>query len=122
LIESVELESSHPLKLATALNFAVFFYEIRFDVYEALDVAKKYFNECLTVFSTLEQEQQDATMRIMVVLQNNIEIWELDLLHFKKLQDKEQFKQLHKKLAEHGVKVKEEDAGVQFGDYTEDIE
>jgi hypothetical protein len=41
------------------------------------------------VFSTLEQDAQDATMRIMVVLQNNIEIWELDALHIKKLQDKE---------------------------------
>ena len=61
-------------------------------------------------------------MRIMVVLQNNIEIWELDALHIKKLQDKEQFKLLHKKLAEHGVNVKDEDEGVQFGDYTEDIE
>ena len=54
LFESIELEATHPLKLATALNFSVFLYEIRFEVHEAIDIANKYLKESVVVFSTLE--------------------------------------------------------------------
>jgi hypothetical protein len=46
----------------------------------------------------------------MLLLNNNLEIWGMDAFHIKKLQDKEQFKLITKKLQEHGIKLNEDKA------------
>lgn len=103
------------MRLATSLNYACFLYEILDDVEAAISVLKRGHDDALKSYNAVENANADATTRVMVLMSNNIEVWMLEARHVRALQDREQFKQIHKKLAIHGINLNE-DADFEFGE------
>jgi len=72
---SKSLASTHPTRLGLALNYSVFLYEVASKASEAIDVAKKAFDEALASLDELdEKEYRDSTL-IMQLLRDNLTIW-----------------------------------------------
>lgn len=69
------LPSTNPIRLGLALNHSVFFYEIQNMRDEAIELAKKAFDDAIADLDTLEEEQyKDATL-IMQLIRDNLTLW-----------------------------------------------
>ena len=79
--EATTLEPTHPLRLALSLNYAIFKYEIEQNFTAAIEIANKAFQEALTLFPSLEDADQDETLRVLILLEENIDLWKLDEEH-----------------------------------------
>lgn len=74
-----KLGPTHPIRLGLALNFSVFFYEIKNQPEEACIRAKKAFNEAIDVLedNTSLDSYKDSTL-IMQLLRDNLTLWATD--------------------------------------------
>lgn len=57
-------------------NFSAFNVEVKEDFPAAIELAKDAFNESLKLFSLLEQKEQEETLKGMILLEDNIRLWE----------------------------------------------
>jgi hypothetical protein len=76
--ECDNLLSTHPLRLATALNQAVFLAENMQLLTLAIDIAKSAFEAALYDLQTLNESEQGETLRAMQLLRDNYTLWEID--------------------------------------------
>ncbi len=72
------LFSTHPLRLATALNHSVHLAENFHDFSEAIDLAKSAFEAALFDLQALNDDQLHETLRVMQLLRDNYTLWEVD--------------------------------------------
>jgi len=80
-IAFAELRSTHPIRLGLALNFSVFYYEIRNDPEKACKLAKTAFDEAIAKLDTLSEDSyKDATL-ILQLLRDNMTLWTSDMQH-----------------------------------------
>lgn len=77
--ESENLFSTHPLRLATALNHAVFLAEIVHDVQTAIEIAKASFEAALFDLQAIGEDKLEETLRVMQLLKDNYTLWDIDL-------------------------------------------
>jgi len=81
--QAIKLEEALPvtneLRLSTALNYSVFLYEQRRRVDLAIEVAKEAFDQALFELEKVEEENMNNTLRVMQLLRDNFELWEVDL-------------------------------------------
>lgn len=73
-----QLPTTHPIRLGLALNFSVFYYEIRHEQSKACALAKDAFDKAISELDNLEEEQyRDATL-IMQLIRDNLTLWTSD--------------------------------------------
>ena len=70
-----ELPSTNPIRLEIGLNYSVFHYEIEENPKEALDLAKKTFDEAIVNYEEIEEGQYKDSTTIMSLLRDNLAWW-----------------------------------------------
>lgn len=69
------LQTTHPMRLGLALNFSVFFYEIKQNPTTACKMARDAFDEAIADLDDIDDEYyKDATL-IMQLLRDNLTLW-----------------------------------------------
>ena len=64
-IANDELDATHPIRLGLALNFSVFYYEVKEEPKEACAMAKKAFDDAIAELDNLDEEQYKDSTTIM---------------------------------------------------------
>ena len=77
-ISEKELESTHPIHLGLALNFSVYYFEILDDKVKACDLAKKAFDDAISMLDNLKEESYKDSTLIMQLLRDNLTLWSAD--------------------------------------------
>jgi len=70
-----ELLPTNPIRLGLALNFSVFYYEIRNSPDSAIQLAKQAFDEAIEKLEGLTDESYKDSTLIMQLLRDNITLW-----------------------------------------------
>ena len=78
-VQCESLFSTHPLRLATALNQAVFLAECCHELESAIDVGKSAFEAALYDLQALGEDKMTESLRAMQLLRDNYTLWEIDL-------------------------------------------
>lgn len=73
-----ELETTNPIRLGLALNYSVFYYEIRGDQKKACDLAKNAFDEAISQLDNLPEDSYKDSTLIMQLLRDNLTLWSND--------------------------------------------
>lgn len=72
---SESLESTNPIRLGLALNYSVYFYEIKKNAAKACKIAREAFDEAIADLDDVEDRfYKDATL-IMQLLRDNLTLW-----------------------------------------------
>jgi len=72
---SLLLLSTNPIRLGLALNFSVFYYEIMNSPDNAIQLAKKAFDDAIEQLEQLQDESYKDSTLIMQLLRDNITLW-----------------------------------------------
>jgi hypothetical protein len=72
------LTGTHPIRLGLALNFSVFYYEIRGDHKKACSLAKTAFDSAIAELDTLNEDSYKDSTLIMQLLRDNLTLWSSD--------------------------------------------
>ncbi|KAL9980046.1 hypothetical protein ACROYT_G008585 [Oculina patagonica] len=73
--EASELPPTHPIRLGLALNFSVFYYEIKDDSTKACELAKKAFDDAMKELETVDNADYKDSTLIMQLLRDNLTLW-----------------------------------------------
>lgn len=69
------LTATHPMRLGLALNYSVFFYEIKQNAHKACKMARDAFDEAIAELDDIDDDfYKDATL-IMQLLRDNLTLW-----------------------------------------------
>ncbi|XP_046839221.1 14-3-3 protein beta/alpha-like [Xenia sp. Carnegie-2017] len=69
------LASTHPIRLGLALNFSVFYFEIKGDEKEACELAKQAFDSAIAELDELKEDSYKDSTLIMQLLRDNLTLW-----------------------------------------------
>jgi len=72
------MQPTHPIRLGLALNFSVFYYEIRDNQAKACELAKKAFDDAIAELDTLNEDSYKDSTLIMQLLRDNLTLWTSD--------------------------------------------
>lgn len=70
-----ELDATHPIRLGLALNFSVFYYEIKNDPDSACRLAKETFDNAITCLDSVPEESYKDSTLILQLLRDNLTLW-----------------------------------------------
>ncbi|VDP86008.1 unnamed protein product [Echinostoma caproni] len=73
-----ELHPTHPIRLGLALNFSVFYYEIKNEPQEACKLAQQSFDDALAELDSLHEDSYKDSTLIMQLLRDNLTLWTTD--------------------------------------------
>ncbi|XP_034029749.1 14-3-3 protein beta/alpha-like [Thalassophryne amazonica] len=73
-----EMPCTHPIRLGLALNYSVFYYEIKEDPPQACNLAKEAFDGAIAELDTLSEESYKDSTLIMQLLRDNLTLWTSD--------------------------------------------
>jgi len=73
-----KMKPTHPIRLGLALNFSVFYYEIRSNHKEACSLAKEAFDQAIAELDTLNEDSYKDSTLIMQLLRDNLTLWTSD--------------------------------------------
>jgi len=73
-----KMKPTHPIRLGLALNFSVFYYEIRSNHKEACSLAKEAFDCAIAELDTLNEDSYKDSTLIMQLLRDNLTLWTSD--------------------------------------------
>ena len=76
--QAQDLEPTHPIRLGLALNFSVFYYEIKNQPDEACKLAKSAFDDAIAELDNLKEESYKDSTLIMQLLRDNLTLWTSD--------------------------------------------
>mmetsp|Transcript_1705 Transcript_1705/g.2203 ORF Transcript_1705/g.2203 Transcript_1705/m.2203 type:complete len:158 (-) Transcript_1705:26-499(-) len=69
------LDSTHPIRLGLALNYSVFYYEIKQNATKACKMAREAFEQAISDLDNVDDDfYKDATL-IMQLLRDNLTLW-----------------------------------------------
>ena len=74
-----KLPCTNPIKLGLALNFSVFYYEVKNDAKEACNIASEAFDAAIHQLEKIEDDQYKDSTTILQLLKENIDMWKADL-------------------------------------------
>ena len=74
-----KLPCTNPIKLGLALNFSVFYYEVKNDAKEACTIASEAFDAAIHQLEKIEDEQYKDSTTILQLLKENIDMWKTDM-------------------------------------------
>ena len=69
------LETTNPIRLGLALNFSVFYYEVRNDPKKACDLAKQAFDDAIADIEKIEEKNYKDSTTIMQLIRDNLTLW-----------------------------------------------
>jgi len=69
------METTHPIRLGLALNYSVFFYEIRNNQQKACELAKEAFEKAIHELDELNEDSYKDSTLIMQLLRDNLTLW-----------------------------------------------
>lgn len=72
------MKPTHPIRLGLALNFSVFYYEIRQEHDQACQLAKQAFDDAIAELDTLNEDSYKDSTLIMQLLRDNLTLWTSD--------------------------------------------
>lgn len=72
------MKTTHPIRLGLALNFSVFYYEIKHDHEKACELAKKAFDDAIAELDSLSEDSYKDSTLIMQLLRDNLTLWTSD--------------------------------------------
>ncbi|CAN9503922.1 unnamed protein product [Ophioblennius macclurei] len=78
-VSEKEMPTTHPIRLGLALNFSVFYYEIKNSPDDARALAKKAFDEAIVDLDNTNPESQKDSTLIMQLLRDNMALWTADV-------------------------------------------
>lgn len=78
-IAKAELLPTSPIRLGLALNFSVYFYEIKNSPKEACDLAKNAFDDAIASLDALPEESYKDSTLIMQLLRDNLTLWQSEM-------------------------------------------
>ena len=70
-----EFPTTHPLRLAIALNFSVFFYEVMKSSERAMLIAEMAYKDGITDLCTVEGDFKKETEKLLNMINENITLW-----------------------------------------------
>lgn len=70
-----KLKPTNPIRLGLALNYSVFYYEIRNDPTKACELAKTAFDEAIAELDNLPEDSYKDSTLIMQLLRDNLTLW-----------------------------------------------
>lgn len=70
------LPPTHPIRLGLALNYSVFYYEIKDNPDEACKLAKSAFDEAIAELDSVEEDSYKDSTLIMQLLRDNLTLWQ----------------------------------------------
>jgi hypothetical protein len=73
-----QMQPTHPIRLGLALNYSVFFYEIKNVPERACQLAKTAFDEAIAELDTLNEDSYKDSTLIMQLLRDNLTLWTSD--------------------------------------------
>jgi 14-3-3 protein epsilon len=73
------LPTTHPSRLGLALNYSVFFYEVRNDPSKACQVAKRAFDNAIAEIDNIDEDQYKDATTIMQLIRDNLTLWASEL-------------------------------------------
>ena len=73
------MKSTHPIKLGLALNYSVFYYEVKNDPGIACQLAKKAFDDAIADIDQIEEDQYKDATTIMQLIRDNLTLWTSEL-------------------------------------------
>lgn len=74
-----ELAPTHPIRLGHALNYSVYYYEIKNNPAKACQLAKQAFDDAIAELDTLDEESYKDSTLIMQLLRDNLTLWMHDM-------------------------------------------
>ncbi|KAM3187329.1 hypothetical protein ACTXT7_002507 [Hymenolepis weldensis] len=74
-LAEVELSVTHPIRLGLALNFSVFYYEIKNLPDKACSLAKGAFDSAIAEVDSIKDETYKDSTLIMQLLRDNLTLW-----------------------------------------------
>ena len=76
---ATQLACTNPIKLGLALNFSVFYYEVKNDPKTACKIANDAFDLAIHQLESIEDEQYKDSTTILQLLKENIDMWKSDI-------------------------------------------
>jgi len=73
-----DLKPTNPIRLGLALNYSVFYYEIRSIPDKACELAKTAFDEAIAELDSLPEDSYKDSTLIMQLLRDNLTLWTAD--------------------------------------------
>jgi len=73
------LATTDPIRLGLALNFSVFYYEVRNDPKQACQLAKQAFDDAIAEIEKIEEEDYKDSTTIMQLIRDNLTLWTTEL-------------------------------------------
>lgn len=77
--ETGGLKTTHPIRLGLALNFSVFYYEVKNDPQKACDLAKKSFDNAIADIEDIQEDYYRDSTTIMQLIRDNLTLWNSEL-------------------------------------------
>jgi len=77
-IAKEHMQPTHPIRLGLALNYSVFFYEIRNTPDQACHLAKQAFDDAIAELDQLQEYSYKDSTLIMQLLRDNLTLWTSD--------------------------------------------
>ncbi|KAJ8322010.1 hypothetical protein KUTeg_000481 [Tegillarca granosa] len=77
-IAKSNMQPTHPIRLGLALNYSVFYYEIKNSPDRACKLAKEAFDDAIAELDTLNEESYKDSTLIMQLLRDNLTLWTSD--------------------------------------------
>ena len=74
-----KLKTTNPIRLGLALNYSVFYYEVKNDPSQACQLAKKAFDDAIADIDQIEEDQYKDATTIMQLIRDNLTLWTADL-------------------------------------------
>lgn len=75
---SKQLPTTHPIRLGLALNFSVFYYEIKNWPKKACELAKTAFESAIEELDVLQEDSYKDSTLIIQLLRDNLTLWSTD--------------------------------------------
>ena len=76
---TLDLKTTHPIRLGLALNYSVFYYEVLNDPSKACQLAKQAFDDAIADIEQIEEEQYKDATTIMQLIRDNLTLWTTEL-------------------------------------------
>lgn len=73
------LKTTHPIRLGLALNFSVFYYEVKNDPNKACELAKRAFDDAIADIEDIQEDYYRDSTTIMQLIRDNLTLWNSEL-------------------------------------------